>query len=449
MSNTILIVDDEVSISRNLEKFFNTKGYKANSVRDGKSGIEFCRTSAVDIVLLDLRLPDMSGLDVLKRIKDYMPETCVIIITAHGDVETAVKAMQLKADNFVTKPIDLSGLETLVEKCLESKRTQTEVQYLKRKVSRLEGFGNLTNLRQPPEIYHAIKLLADNSSTNVLLLGETGTGKGMLANMIHVLSDRKDKPFVDINCAGLSSELLESELFGHEMGSFTDAKTSKRGLLEVANGGTVFLDEVADMSLSVQAKLLKAIEDKIFRRVGGTVNIEVDVRVMAATNTDLEKAVKDKKFREDLFFRLNVMPIKLPPLRERQDDIMPLAHIFMDEYKRLFSRVTSGFSGEVEAMFINYSWPGNIRELKNIIERAVLLCEGVIIDTEHLPDNLKTTKAVNAPQLGGNLTLDEIEKKHIENVLAACNNNRSRAAELLGIHRTTLIKKIKKYNIAS
>jgi two-component system response regulator AtoC len=445
--NSLLIVDDDKSICRNLKKHFGLNGFKVQVAHDGKSGIELCQATPMDMVLLDLRLPDMGGLDVLRVIKSNSPGTGVIIITAYGDVETAVKAIQMKADNFVLKPIDLAGLESMVEKSLENYRTQAEVQYLKRKVSRLEGSTLLKILRQPEEIYHAIRLLADNSSTNVLLLGETGTGKGLVAQTIHELSDRRNHQFVDINCAGLSSELLESELFGHEKGAFTDAKSFKRGLLEIASGGSIFLDEIGELSLSVQAKLLKVIEKRNFRRLGGTVNIEVNVRVMAATNTDLEKVVKEKKFRKDLYFRLNVMPISLPPLRDKRADILPLANIFLEEFKKLFVKEISGFSPEVEAMLLYYSWPGNVRELRNVIERAVLLCEDSAIRTIDLPDNLKRRKISSKLSPGDDWSLESMERRHLEKVLAACNNNRSKAAEILGIHRSTLIKKIKKYNL--
>ncbi|UCD84358.1 MAG: sigma-54-dependent Fis family transcriptional regulator [Deltaproteobacteria bacterium] len=449
MFNSMLIMDDDEFICYNLKKYFGAKGFDVRIAYTGKSGIELCQRTPMDMVLLDLKLPDMNGLDVLKAIKSDSPGTGVIIITAYGDVEIAVKAIQIKADNFVLKPIDLERLEAMVDKSLESYRTQAEVHYLKRKVSRLEGSTLLKMLRQPEEVYHAIRLLADNSSTNVMILGETGTGKGLVANTIHELSNRRNGQFVEINCAGLSSELLESELFGHEKGAFTDAKAFKRGLLEIANGGSVFLDEIGEMSLSVQAKLLKVIEKKNFRRLGGTTNIEVDVRIMAATNTDLERAVKENRFRKDLYFRLNVMPISLPPLRGRSEDILPLANIFLEDFKRLFVKDVSGISPEAEAMLLYYPWPGNVRELRNVIERAVLLCEDSVIKTIDLPDNLRRRKISPKLPTEENWLLETMERRHLERVLAACNNNRSKAAEILRIHRSTLIKKIKKYSLQS
>jgi len=447
MKSSILIIDDEESICQILTKFYNSKGYSTYVAHDGAGGVEIVSTISIDLVLLDLRLPDRDGLEVLQSIKSASPVTAVIIVTAYGDVETAVRAMQKRADNFILKPVDLGALETLTEKTLEKYRTQAEVHYLKRKVSRLEGSSSLDNLRQPPDVYHAIRLLADNSSTNVLLLGETGTGKGMVANAIHELSERKENPFMDINCAGLSAELLESELFGHEKGAFTDAKAFKKGLLEVASGGSVFLDEIGELSSSVQAKLLKVIEQKQFRRLGGTANIEVDVRIMAATNVDLEDRVNKDMFRKDLFYRLNVMPVKLPPLRERPDDVMPLAETFLNEFNQNFGKGVEAISPEAESMLAYYSWPGNIRELKNVIERAVLLCEGREVTPAHLPDNLKQKNKQAAPPAGGQWSLEEMEKEHIRNALYHLNHNHSQVARVLGIHRSTLIKKIKKYGL--
>jgi len=409
--------------------------------------MELCRLISMDLVLLDCRLPDMCGLDVLKSIKAISPGTAVIIITAYGDVKTAVEAIKMKADNFVLKPIDLTVLKAMVEKSLESYRTCEEVLYLKRKVSQLKSSVNLDKLRIPRDVYQMIMLLAENPSTTVLLLGETGTGKGMVANIIHELSDLRNSSLVEINCAGLNNELLESELFGHERGAFTDAKTLKRGLLEIAHRGSLFLDEIGEMSMSVQAKLLKVIEQKSFRRLGGTATIEVEVRIIVATNTDLESSVSTGKFRSDLYFRLNVMPIMLPPLRERREDILPLANIFLEEFNKLFGKEVSGFSTAAESMLAYYSWPGNIRELRNIVERAVLLCGESTVTIAHLPDNLKGKKNYLGLPLRNDLSLNSLEKEHIKRILFSCNHNRTTASKILGIHRTTLVNKIKEYNL--
>ena len=448
MINTILIVDDEVSILRNLKTYFASQGFKVETAADGKSGIEICRTKPVNLVLLDLKLPDLSGLEVLSQIKAISPGTGVIIISAYGDVRTAVEAIKLKADNFVLKPIELASLLVIVNNCLENYARRKETQYLREKLSKMEGLEKFYKLRQPEEISQGIRLLSEKSSVNVLILGETGTGKGMIARIIHDSSDRREKAFVDINCAGLSENLLESELFGHEAGAFTDARSQKRGLLEVAAGGSVFLDEVADLSPSVQAKLLKVIEEKTFRRLGGVVNISADVRIMAASNIDLESAVQEKKFREDLYYRLKVMPLKLPPLRERREDIMPLAGVMLEEFTVSLGRNISGFSTEAESVLYFYSWPGNIRELRNVVERAVLICTEGIIQARHLPEDMKNGQGGREPIPGNaDLSLEDSEKVHIQNVLKTCRGNHSQAARILKIHRSTLIKKIRKYNL--
>ena len=391
MLNTILIIDDEPAIRENLETYFEDRGYRVLLAEDGKCGIEACRTTPVGLVLLDLRLPDLDGLEVLREIKKILPGTGVIIITAYGDVETAVTAMQMRADNFILKPINLDSLESSVARILEAYRAREEVAFLKKKVSRLDGSEHLKTMRQPQEVYHAIGTLAESRSASVLILGETGTGKGVVARIIHEMSDRKDYPFVDINCAGLSAELLESELFGHERGAFTDAKDRKSGLLEIADRGSLFLDEIGDLSQSVQAKLLKVIEEKNFRRLGGVHNLKVDVRIIASTNADLEQAIEAGRFREDLLYRLNMMLIHLPPLRERRDDILPLSKMFMDEFGKQLHKEISGFSPQAEAILVYYHWPGNIRELRNVVERAVMVCDGDEILPRHLPEALRTS----------------------------------------------------------
>ena len=448
MLNTILIVDDEVLIRRNLKTYFASQGFNVETAADGTSGIEICQSRQVDVVLLDLKLPDLSGLEVLSQIKIISPGTAVIIISAYGDVRTAVEAIKLKADNFVLKPIELASLLVIVNNCLENYAWRLEARYLREKFSRMEGQEAYNKLRQPEEVNRGIRLLSEKSSVNVLILGETGTGKGMVARIIHDLSDRRERAFVDLNCAGLGENLLESELFGHEAGAFTDARNQKRGLLEVAAGGSVFLDEVGDLSPSVQAKLLKVIEEKSFRRLGGVVNISADVRIMAASNIDLERAVREKKFREDLYYRLKVMPLKLPPLRERREDIMPLAGVLLKEFTVSLGRKISGFSTEAEGVLYYYSWPGNIRELRNVVERAVLICTEGIIQAQHLPEDMKKRQGPQGLTPGNaDLSMEDLEKVHIQNVLKTCQGNNSQAARILKIHRSTLIKKIKKYQL--
>ncbi len=448
MNGKILIVDDENAIRRNLSRFFEKKSYHVLTAGTGGEGLEACRRHIVDAVLLDLKLPDMDGMEVLEHIKEDSPETGVVIMTAYGDVEQAVRAIQLQADQFLLKPLDLEALEILVRRIVEGTRTRNRIGYLRNQVSRLSGIPGQKKLRFSGKVEPALKLLAKNPASNVLILGETGTGKGFAARWIHEASSRSSHPFVDINCAGLCRELLETELFGHERGAFTDARECKRGLLEVAHKGAVFLDEVAELSPSIQAKLLKVIEDRSFRRLGGTENIEVDVRIMAATNSELEALVKAGKFRRDLYYRLNVIPLVIPPLRERSDEILPLARDFLEEFNVSMDKRAEDFHPNAEKLLLSYAWPGNVRELRNIVERAVLLSDERSILPRHLPESLRTSKAVpGRPISGDDLSLRAVEKSHISQVLEMCAKNRSRAAGILGIHRSTLIEKIKKFGL--
>ncbi len=445
MSGKLLIVDDHKAIRHTLSRYFERRSLDVLTTASGTEAVEICRTSLIDVVLLDLRLPDLDGIEVLEQIKADSPTTAVIIITAHGDVETAVRAMQMRADNFVLKPVDLDVLDALVSKVVEQ-RTTSEVHHLKQRLGRLTGTAHSTKLRFPSEVMATVRLLADNPATSALILGETGSGKGVAARLVHELSPRSGQ-LVEINCAGLSSELLESELFGHQKGAFTDAKTSKPGLLELAHRGSLLLDEIGELSPAVQARLLNVLEDRSFRRLGGTRSIDVDIRILAATNRDLDDAVRTGRFRPDLFFRLNVMPVTLPPLRERSDDILALAHDFLRNFSSRAGKGIHGLAEPSKQLLIGYGWPGNIRELRNIIERAVLLCEDEQIQPQHLPDTIRTAKPEVPLAAGGDLSLAAAEKHHIGRVLALYNDNRTRAARALGINRSTLQQKIAKYGL--
>jgi DNA-binding NtrC family response regulator len=434
MNAKLLVVDDQESIRANLKRFFARRGMEVLTAGCGSEAIGICASSMIDVVLLDLRLPDMSGLEVLERVKAGSPQTCVVLITAHGDVDTAVKAMQLKADNFLVKPVDLGALDVLVAKLLESARTRSEVLYLKEKVSRLSGFSGGAAHRLPRELAETIRSLAASPATSVLIQGETGTGKGVAARLIHEESARAASSFVDLNCATLTPEFLESELFGHEKGAFTDAKEFKRGMLELAHGGSLFLDEIGELAPSVQAKLLKVLEEKRFRRLGGTSPILVDTRIIAASNADLEKAARAGRFRSDLYYRLNVLTLVITPLRKRRDDILPLAHDFLEEFGGAsVPRKTFHLSREAEDALLSYGWPGNIRELRNVIERAALLSRGDVIGLEHLPDGLLRSRTAQEPDAADDLSLDAVE--------------RAQTARLLGIHRSTLLQKIGRYGL--
>jgi DNA-binding NtrC family response regulator len=448
MPKKILIVDDEEKLCEQLDKFFGLEGFQPLVAHDGQSALELIRATEVEMVLLDLRLPDMNGMEVLQVIKAEFPSTAVVIITAHGDVDTAVNAIQLRADHFVLKPVNLKTLLAVVQRVLDSYRSQQEVAFLRGRIAALQG-EKAQKLILPPEVMKTVELLAENTDTNVLILGETGTGKGMVANAIHELGPRRGKPLVDLNCAGLGGNMLESELFGHEKGAFTDAKKTKRGLFEVAHGGTLFLDEVGDTPLEVQAKLLKVLEDQRFRRLGGTATIDVDVRLITATNQDIERQAEQGTFRRDLYYRLSVMPVHLPPLKERRDEIIPLSQHFVREYAARQKKALSGCSREAESLLQAYAWPGNVRELRNVLERAVLLCdaEAEEILPRHLPENLRSPTRIPRYVEGMDYSLEAVEQQHIQQVLSLCDRNRTRAAQLLGIHRTTLLAKIAKYGI--
>ena len=381
MPSVILVVDDQESIRHFVSHALTDSGYEVWSAENGRKAIERLSEGPPDLVLLDLKLGDVDGLDVLKKAKEMYKELPVIIMTAHGDVESAVEAMKAGAFDFVTKPVHLDQLQVLVERGLESQKLWRELEHLRRKDRARSGLDFVRGASPAIlRVYQIAEQVAQSDTTSVLIEGESGTGKQLVATIIHEKSSRKDKPFLEINCAAIPKDLLESELFGHEKGAFTDARQQKQGLLEVANGGTLFLDEVGEMSLPLQVKLLKVLETMCFRRVGGTKDIRVSVRIIAATNQNLEQMVKESHFREDLYYRLKVVPIHMPALRERREDIIALAGHFLRQFSRNFHKNFEGLSPEAERILLSYPWPGNIRELKNVFERTVLLEEGPIVD---------------------------------------------------------------------
>ena len=434
----LLLIDDEETITLSLRTFFEKKGYDFINAYTGKEGLSTALRELPDIVLLDLHLPDMHGMNILREIKALHPDMVVIIMTGFGEIREAVEAIKLGAEHYFQKPIDLDELTVVVERNLGIRQLKREVLLSKKNPYPIVGRS-----RQIQGLIHLINLMAENSSTTVLIEGETGTGKELVARNIHLLSRRADKPFVDINCASVPDHIFESELCGHEAGAFTDAKTTKKGLFEIAEGGTLFLDEVGEMPQHLQAKLLRVLETKTFRRVGGTRDIKVDVRVIAATNKDLGECAKEGSFREDLYYRLNVMPIKIPPLRERAEDIPMLVEFFLFDTAGNMSRKVSSIEKDALNALCAYGWPGNIRELRNVLERAVILCQGQVITARHL-----TLPARTPEEKLELLTLSEVERIHISNVLASSENNRTKAAKLLGISRSTLNEKIKTYQIA-
>jgi DNA-binding NtrC family response regulator len=401
----------------------------------------------------------MSGIKVLEFVKESDPDIMVIMITAvANDPRPAVEAMKAGAYDYLTKPFELDEVKLVVAKALETAGLKREISRLKQqqhgKFPDEELFGNSQVMQ---EVKNLIKIVSETPRTSVLIQGESGTGKELVANSIHKWSARADKPFVPINCSAIPENLLESELFGHEKGAFTDAKGLKKGMFELANMGTIFLDEMASLRTSLQPKILRVLETQTFRRIGGTVDIQIDVRVIAATNRDLQVMVQEGTFREDLYYRLKVMVISLPPLRERVEDILPLAAIFIEKNNKEFNKNILGLSDDTQTLLLQYRWPGNVRELKNVIERAVILCPSGYLRPEHLPLELRSEKSAGAVVMPVNasngslapadLSLDEMEKRHIQAVLLQHNGNKSKTSRALNISRSTLREKMKLYGI--
>jgi two-component system response regulator AtoC len=433
----LLLIDDEESITLSLKTLFEKKGYTFINSYTGKEGVSTALRELPDIVLLDLHLPDKDGMAILKELKAAQPDMVVIIMTGYGEIKQAVEAIKLGAEHYFQKPVDLDELSVIVERNLDIRQLKQEVSLSKKSPYLIIGRS-----REIQGLTHLINLMAENPSTTVLIEGETGTGKELVARNIHLLSKRADKPFVDINCASIPEHIFESELFGYEAGAFTDAKNTKKGLFEIADGGTLFLDEVAEMPLPLQGKLLRVIEAKVLRRVGGTRDLKIDVRIIAATNKDLGECVRNGSFREDLYYRLNVVPIRISPLRERVEDIPLLADFFIAESARNMKKTKKSFDEGALSSLCSYGWPGNIRELRNVLERAMILCQGQIITAHNL------TLSPGQPEKDcTSLKLEDMERTHIKSVLESAGNNRTKAAQLLGISRSTLNDKLKKYAI--
>lgn len=431
----VLLIDDEEVIALSLRALFEKKGYDFMCAYTGKDGLDTALRELPDIVLLDLHLPDIYGMTVLKELKSSHPDMVVIVMTGYGEIKEAVEAVKLGAEHYFQKPVGIDELSIIVERNLAIRKLRQEAF-----MSMKSPYPIIGRSRQIQGLIHIINLMAENPSTTVLIQGETGTGKELVARNIHLLSSRGDKPFVDINCASIPEQIFESELCGYEAGAFTDARTTKKGLLEMADGGTLFLDEVAEMPLQLQVKLLRIIETKVFRRVGGTRDIRIDTRIIAATNKDLEECVKNGSFRDDLYYRLNVMPVRIPPLRERTEDIPVLAEFFVTDCSTSMNKRMKSLDREALDTLCGYGWPGNIRELRNVVERAMILCQGDVITTPYL-----TLQAQPCAEKTDGRSLKEVESLHIRSVLAAVGQNRSKAAKILGISRSTLNEKIKDF----
>lgn len=446
---TILIVDDEQLIRWSLAERLTEEGYRTVEAETGREAMARFRKGA-DLVLLDYRLPDADGLGLLKQMREHDPDALVILLTAYSNVNTAVEVMKQGAYHYATKPFNLDEIVLLVEKALETSRLRRDVKALR--ASQAQPYGMDRIIGDSPAM-QAVKTLlervAASPASTVLLTGESGTGKDLAAKAIHYASHRAARPFMNITCSALTETILESELFGHERGAFTDARTQKRGLLESAEGGTVFLDEIGEMAPGLQAKLLRFLEEKTFKRVGGSVDIHVDVRVIAATNRNLEEQVRDGGFREDLYYRLNVLPVKLPPLRDRPDDIPVLTSFFVDGFNREFRKNVLGVNRTAAELLQRYAWPGNVRELRNAIERAVLLVDG-----DHLTSDLfsmlgggsSVSQTAQLPPAGTNL--EQLERDLVVQALARTDWNQTQAANLLGLNRDQIRYRIEKFGLS-
>jgi DNA-binding NtrC family response regulator len=446
LSGTILVADDDPDIRDILRDTLVSLGARTITATNGQECLDRVEADAPDLILLDIEMPIKNGLDVLKELRRRKYNTTIIMVTAYGTIDRAVQAMKEGAFDFITKPFELDHITVVVEKALERQRLKQGLERFTEEVSqryRLVG-GESPKMRSAIE---TAKKAAVSKST-VLLLGESGTGKEVFARAIHTWSERKSEPFIAINCVGLSKDLLESELFGHEKGAFTGAHQLKKGKMEQANGGTVFLDEVGDISAELQTKLLRFLQEREFERVGGTQTIPVDVRVIAATNRDVSAAIKEGRFREDLYYRLNVIPISLPPLRERKEDIPTLAQYFVRRFAAETKKLFSGLTADAEATLVAYPWPGNVRELANVIERAAVLGDGPEITGEELPLRIADAEMENpSGRFSYRQAVDTARAEVIKSALVHTNGNRAAAARILGMHKTHLLNLIKSLRI--
>src|SRR5438874_1598453 len=445
MADSVLLIDDDADLRRALGEYFDRIGYEVAGAGTGEAGFEAFDRLRPDVVILDLHLPDVGGLDVLEQLKSRGGS--VILLTGQGDIETAVRAMQLGAEHFLTKPVDLNHLAAATARVGDKVRLARQNARLRAREHEHAGLESLGVSPAIRELGRQIELLAASERSTVLLTGESGTGKGWVARVIHHLSPRASGPFVEVNCGGLSATFLESELFGHEKGAFTDAKERRQGLFELADRGTIFLDEIGDLAPELQPKLLKVLETKTFRRLGGTRELTVDVRLVAATNRDLMAEVRAGRFREDLYYRLSVMPLRLPAVRERsRDDRLALLTRILADLAPQMPGCPRACSAEALDRLLSAPWPGNVREMRNVVERAMILARGVAqLGVEHLPADLR--KGGSGDKRHQPQALADVERVHIEKTLKFHGGNRTRAALELGISRATLINKIKVYQL--
>ena len=447
MRFTVLIVDDEKNIREGLAEALDLDGYAVKTAADGAEGLKAVETSEVDLVITDLKMPGLSGEELLRTLAGRYPGLPVIVLTGHGTIEDAVEAMRFGAFDFLTKPVNIDHLSLLVKRALESRELSRKNRELEAEVEAQRRTSSMVG--SSPELKRILELVRRVAPTkaSVLITGESGVGKELVADAIHSLSPRKDGPLVKVHCAALAESLLESELFGHEKGAFTGAQSRTRGRFELANEGTLFLDEIGEINQNVQIKILRVLQDRKFERVGGEETIETDVRIVAATNRDLKKEIAEGRFREDLYYRLNVVNIHVPPLRERKDDIPLLAMAFLKEFSKENGKGIEGFEPKARSALYSYAWPGNIRELRNCVESAVVMARGSLIALDDLPPTLSAAQGEADVRVPSGSSLAEAEKILIRETLAAQNGNKSRTAEILGIGRKTLYQKLEDYGL--
>ncbi len=447
MKFTLLIIDDEKNIREGLAANFEMEDYNVKTAATGEEGLRLIEKGDIDLVITDLRMPGISGEQVLAKVTAETPGIPVIILTGHGSIDSAVDAMRHGAYDFLTKPLNLDQLGMIVKRALQSREMSLQHQRLKQELegsSALKGMIGTSAAMQ--KVQETIRKVAA-SRASVLITGESGVGKELVANAIHNLSPRKDGSFIKVHCAALSETLLESELFGHEKGAFTGADRLQKGRFELAHGGSIFLDEIGEINQNVQIKILRVLQERKFERVGGEQTLEVDVRVIAATNRNLEEEVKAGRFREDLYYRLNVIHIHVPPLRERKDDIPLLMASFLDEFNRENGKHITGVSSSAKAALYKYNWPGNIRELRNCMESAVVMCSGNEIQLDDLPPTVSRSSAADSISVPLGISLDEAEKIVIQANLAANRNNKTKTADVLAIGRKTLQRKLGEWGL--
>ncbi len=469
---TVLIIDDEKLVRWSLRQKCEEWGFSVLEADNGASGLRMAQSANPDLILLDVRLPDLGGLEVLQRLKDAGNARAVIMITADPQLDDVKAAIKLGAFDFIGKPIDFDELHVTTQNALEATRLRSEVESLRSEMQRRVGYRDVVAVsKKMSELMGFVRKVAASEASTILIQGESGTGKDLIAKAIHYQSTRQEKAFVAINCSAIPENLMEAELFGHERGAFTDAKAMKKGLFEIADHGTLFLDEIGELSPFLQAKLLRVLEDQVIRRVGGVKDMQADVRVIAASNRDLERAVQESTFRQDLFYRLAIISIYIPPLRERKEDILPLVEFFIEHYNRKFRKAIRGIADDTRRLLLNHDWPGNVRELKNAIERAMILEDEPVLRPDYMPFSVAQQHAhVTAfehmspsagpstalsngrslPRLSipdGGTSLEEVERALVEMALRQANGNQTHAAKLLDISRDALRYKMKKFGL--